>query len=178
MVVMGSLYRVMLAVTVLGGVAAADPPASSASGDGTSATATTPLSRKPPTAPLLSFDTQIPPPPAPSLRLEALRVAGERADNDWRYPVPAPIGAFMNGDWYLGWGYYRPTSRRSAALHGGAMGATLLGEILVGTGSPLAGVGAMLTGATLDAAAADTDRDAEARGDVERAKQKRKKKHH
>lgn len=83
----------------------------------------------------------------------------------------------MSGDWYFGWGYYRPTSRRSAALHGGAMGATLLGEILVGTGSPLAGVGAMLTGATLDAAAADTDRDAESRGDVERAKQKKRKKH-
>jgi hypothetical protein len=43
------------------------------------------------------------------------------------------------------------------------MAATLLGEILLGTGSPLAGVGAMVTGATLDAAAADADRDAEAR---------------
>ncbi|HEY5945833.1 MAG TPA: hypothetical protein VIV40_10095, partial [Kofleriaceae bacterium] len=56
-----------------------------------------------------------------------------------------------------------PRTARSAALHGGSMGATILGEILIGTGSPLAGVGALVTGATLDAAGADVDRDAEAR---------------
>jgi hypothetical protein len=44
------------------------------------------------------------------------------------------------------------------------MGATLLGEVLLATGSPLAGLGALVTGATLDAAAADIDRDVEARG--------------
>jgi hypothetical protein len=39
----------------------------------------------------------------------------------------------------------------------------MLGEILLAADSPVAGIGAMLTGATLDAAAADADRDAEAR---------------
>ncbi len=64
--------------------------------------------------------------------------------------------------WFLGYGRYQPRTRRSAALHGASIGATLVGEILIGTGSPLAGVGALLTGATLDAAAADADRDSEA----------------
>jgi hypothetical protein len=39
----------------------------------------------------------------------------------------------------------------------------MLGEILLSADSPLAGVGALIGGATLDAAAADVDRDAEAR---------------
>ena len=64
----------------------------------------------------------------------------------------------------MGPGMYRPRTARSAALHGGSMAATLLGEILLQSGTPAAGVGALLTGATLDSAAADVDRDAEARG--------------
>jgi hypothetical protein len=93
----------------------------------------------------------------PSLRIEASRVAQERYDGQWRYPEPGTLGI------YFGAHHYRPRSARSAALHGASMGATLLGEILLGTGSPLAGVGALAAGATLDAAAADVDRDAEAR---------------
>lgn len=99
----------------------------------------------------------------PSLRLEAVRVAGERFEQDWRYPEPGPIAGFDGGGWFMGVGHYRPRSRRSAALHGGAIGATMLGEILLATGSPLAGLGMLAGAATLDAAAADSDRDAEAR---------------
>jgi hypothetical protein len=120
-----------------------------------------PLTRSPTVAPFLVFDP--PPPPVASLRLEALRIAGERADNDWRYPTPEPIFGYTDGGWFMGYGAYRPRTKRSAALHGGAMASTLLGEILIGSGSPLAGVGALVTGATLDAAAADVDRDAEAK---------------
>lgn len=121
-----------------------------------------PLSRAPTAQPFLVYDP--PPPPVKSLRLEALRIAGERSEADWRYPEPEPIMGFMSdGSFYMGYPQFRPRNARSAALHSGAAGATLLGEILLGTGSPLAGVGAMLTGATLDAAAADVDRDAEAR---------------
>jgi hypothetical protein len=100
--------------------------------------------------------------PVPSLRLEAVRVAGERWANDWRYPEPGPIIGFDGGLWYVGTGYYRPRSARAAALHGASVTATILGEILLAADSPLAGVGALLTGATLDAANADADRDAEA----------------
>jgi hypothetical protein len=99
----------------------------------------------------------------PSLRLEAVRVAGERFAQDWRYPEPGAIAGFDGGGWFMGIGHYRPRTRRSAALHGGSIGATILGEILISSGSPLAGVGALITGATLDAAAADVDRNAEAR---------------
>lgn len=104
----------------------------------------------------------VPPPPPPSLRVEAARVVGENFQNSWRYPEPGTLGGVDGGSWFLGNGKYRPRTRRSAALHGASIGATLVGEILIGSGSPLAGVGALLTGATLDAAAADADRDSEA----------------
>jgi hypothetical protein len=147
------MRRVMLLVMLAAGPAAADPRATA--GD------PQPLTRAPSVQPFLVFD----PPPAPvkSLRLEALRIAGERSDSDWRYPDPGPVLGYQDGTWFMGYGHYRPRTARSAALHGGSMAATLLGEILIGTGSPLAGVGALVTGATLDAAAADVDRDAEAK---------------
>ena len=110
----------------------------------------------------LVFDP--PPPPLKSLRLEALRIAGERSEADWRFPEPEPIVGFQtDGSFFMGYPQYHPRTARSAALHGGAAASTLLGEILLGSGLPVAGVGAMLTGATLDSAAADVDRDAESR---------------
>ena len=121
-----------------------------------------PLTRAPSVAPFLVFDP--PPPPVKSLRIEALRIAGERSEADWRFPEPEPIIGFRtDGSFFMGYPQHRPRNARSAALHGGAAASTLLGEILLGTGAPIAGVGALLTGATLDAAAADVDRDAEAR---------------
>ncbi|MBA3501311.1 MAG: hypothetical protein M4D80_20830 [Myxococcota bacterium] len=102
------------------------------------------------------------PTPVPSLRIEASRLAQERYDGQWRYPEPNTLGSYDGTGIFFGAGHYRPRSARSAALHGASMGATLLGEILLATGSPLAGVAAFATGATLDAAAADSDRDAEA----------------
>jgi hypothetical protein len=120
-----------------------------------------PLTRTPSVQPYLVFDP--PPPPVKSLRLEALRIAGERAEADWRYPTPEPIFGYGDGMWFMGAAGYHPRTARSAALHGGSIASTILGEVLLGSGSPAAGVGALLTGATLDAAAADVDRDAEAR---------------
>lgn len=105
----------------------------------------------------------VPPPPVLSLRLEAVRVAGERVEGDWRYPEPGLVFGYDQAGWFLGHSHYRPRTARSAALHGGSMASTLLGEILLSAHSPVAGVGALLTGATLDAAAADVDRDAEAK---------------
>jgi hypothetical protein len=140
--------RSVLVLVALTSVAVADPDPP-------------PLTRKP-TGPLLVFD--VPKPPPVSLRLEAVRVAGDRFEGDWRYPEPGPIFGYQNGVWFEGYGHYTPRTARSAALHTGSMAATLAGEILIGSGSPLAGVGALLTGATLDAAGADADRDAEARG--------------
>jgi hypothetical protein len=107
--------------------------------------------------------TNVPALPVPSLRLEAMRIAGERADSDWRYPQPGPLLGNDGGLWWMGYGHYRPRAARSAALHGGSIGATMVGQILMAADSPLAGVGALITGATLDAAAADVDRDAESR---------------
>ncbi len=138
----------------------ADPPATQ-SAPPAADPAQQPLSRAPSVAPYLVFDP--PPPSVPSLRLEALRVAGERADNDWRYPTPEPIFGWQEDGFFIGYGHYRPRTARSAALHGGSIASTLLGQILLESGTPAAGVGMLLTGATLDAAAADVDRDAEAR---------------
>jgi hypothetical protein len=101
--------------------------------------------------------------PPPSLRLEAARVMAERFAGDWRFPEPGPLLGVDGGTWFTGAGYYQPRSRRAAALHGGSIAATLLGEILLAADSPLAGVGALVTGATLDAAAADADRAAESK---------------
>ena len=119
-----------------------------------------PLTRKPVLTPLLVID--IPKPPPPSLRIEALRVAGERADSDWRYPEPGPVFGYQEGLWFVGYNRYSPRTARSAALHGGAVGASIVGAMLM-EAVPIAGAAALLTGATLDAAAADVDRDAEAR---------------
>ena len=109
------------------------------------------------------FDVKTPPAPVPSLRLEAARVAQEKYDGQWRYPEPGELGGYDGTGFFWGHGHYKPRTRRGHALHAGSVGATLLGEILLGSGSPLAGVGALAAGATLDAAAADSDRDAEAR---------------
>ena len=99
----------------------------------------------------------------PSLRLEALRVIGERQDQDWRYPEPGTLGGVDGHGFFMGYGHYRPRTKRSAVLHGTSIGATILGEILLQSGTPLAGIGVLAGAATLDAAAADVDRDAEAR---------------
>ncbi len=91
-------------------------------------------------------------------------MASERFEDSWRFPDVEPLLVLDGGMWLMGGnGRYRPRSARSAALHGGSMAATLLGEILIHADSPIAGVGALLTGATLDSAAADADRNAEAR---------------
>jgi hypothetical protein len=104
------------------------------------------------------------PPDIPSLRIEAARVAAQRFEDSWRYPDVEPVFVLSGGMWMMGGnGRYRPRSARAAALHGGSMAATLLGEILIHANAPVAGVGALLTGATLDSAAADADRNAEAR---------------
>ena len=138
-------------VLIVAGPAFADP-------DPAPAPTTTP----PPQLSAFLFTVDIPPPPPLSLRIEAARVIGQNFENSWRYPEPGTLGGVDGGSWFLGYGHYRPRTHRSAALHGASIGATLAGEILLGTGSPLAGIGALLTGATLDAAAADVDRDSEA----------------
>lgn len=146
------MARLFLLGVLASGVAAADPAA-------------------PPTPPPIPVQApqlgpfqfpriQLPP---ISLRLEAARIAADRFAETWRYPEPGPILGRDGGAWFTGVGYYQPRTPRAAALHGGAMAATLVGEILMSANSPLAGVGAMLTGATLDAATADADRAAEAR---------------
>ena len=132
------------------------------------ALATATASADPPQRPHLVLPTMSLTDPAPqlppvSLRLEAARVASERFEDNWRFPQPGPMAGFDGQGWFVGAGYYRPRTARSAALHGGSIAATIAGEILVGSNSPLAGVGALVTGATLDAAAADVDRDAEAK---------------
>ena len=103
------------------------------------------------------------PPDVPSLRVEAARAAFEQFEDSWRFPDVEPILGVEGGFWYMGHGRYRPRSARAAALHSGSIAATLVGEILLAADSPIAGIGAMLTGATLDAATADADRAAEAR---------------
>ena len=113
--------------------------------------------------PTMSLTGPTPTLPPVSLRIESARVAAENWENSWRYPEPGAIVGLDGNGWFVGAGHYRPRTARSAALHGGSIAATIAGEILVGSDSPLAGVGALITGATLDAAAADVDRDAEAR---------------
>jgi hypothetical protein len=150
------LRATALVALLTAGTAAADPaprapaPAAAAS-----------PSPSPVIAPLLL--TEMPTLPVPSLRLEAVRIAGERFDLDWRYPEPGPMFGSEGGQWFIGYGHYRPLTRRSAALHTGSVAATIAGQILMSADTPLAGVGALLTGVTLDAAAADVDRDAESR---------------
>jgi len=143
---MGALRKTFMALLLITSTASADPPAR-------------------PQLVLSAFTYTGPAPQLPpvSLRIEAARVAAERFEDNWRFPEPGPVIGLDGNAWFVGAGHYRPRTARSAALHGGSMAATLAGEILMGTGSPLAGVGAMLTGATLDAAAADVDRDTESR---------------
>jgi hypothetical protein len=162
----GMSRMTLIALLLVAGTAGADPKptvptaapavASSAPSTGSSSTPSTVI------APLLLTD--MPVLPVPSLRLEAIRIAGERFDLDWRYPEPGPLFGSEGGQWFIGYGHYRPLTKRSAALHTGSIAATMVGEILMAADSPLAGVGALITGATLDAAAADVDRDAESRG--------------
>lgn len=98
-----------------------------------------------------------PPKPIKSLREEGARIIAVMAEGD-RFPMVSPIIS-LDGTEDFGW---RPRGR-AAALNAGAMGATMVGEILLGLGaSPFAAVGALLAGATLDAAAQDADRDQEA----------------
>jgi hypothetical protein len=153
------MSRVTLIVVLLAsGTAVADPSSTAP----VPAPAAAPAAPSPTViAPLLL--TEMPTLPVPSLRLEAVRIAGERFDRDWRYPEPATLFGTEGGQWYISYGHYRPLTKRSAALHGGSVAATIAGQILMSADSPLAGVGALLTGATLDAAAADVDRDAESR---------------
>ena len=145
------IARVLVALALASGVAAADPAAD-------------PVPVPTFTLQTTMFDAVPPPPPAPSLRIAAARLAEERFAEQWRYPEPGTLGGYDGtGIYFGGDGRYQPRSRRAASLHAGAIGATLLGEILLSLDSPLAGVGALAAGATLDAAAADADRDAEAR---------------
>lgn len=143
---MGAMRGTFVVLCLLTATAAADPP-------------------QRPHLVLSPFQLSGPTPQLPpvSLRIEAARVAAERFEDSWRFPEPGPMVGWDGQAWFVGAGYYHPLSARSAALHTGSMAATMVGEILVGSGSPLAGVGAMLTGATLDAAGADVDRDTEAR---------------
>ncbi len=149
--------RITSVLVVTLGTAAADPIVNPAP----TPTSAPPVLTMPSLSPMLMAD--VPAPPVLSLRLEAARVAGEQFALQWRYPEPGPLLGVEGGLWYIGVGRYSPRSRRSAALHTGSVAATLLGEILLAADSPIAGIGALLTGATLDAAAADADRDAEAR---------------
>ena len=143
---MGALRRSLVIVALATATASADPP-----------------QRPHLVLPQMSLSGPTPQLPPVSLRIETARVAAEQFENSWRYPTPGPMVGLDGQGWFIGAGYYHPRTARSAALHGGSIAATIAGEILVGSDSPLAGVGALLTGATLDAAAADVDRDAEAR---------------
>ncbi len=145
-----------LVVVALGAVASADPAPAPVAAD--------PLPNVLPPA-ALTLDIPVHR-KVPSLRIEAARVAAERFTADWPYPEPGPLITASGGQWFLGayqYGTYSPRSGRAAALHGGSVAATLLGEILMSADAPIAGLGALLTGATLDAAAADADHAAEAR---------------
>lgn len=141
----------LVAVT---GTAVADPPPPP------SAPAAAPASSLLPPTVLILPPT---PPEVPSLRVEAARSAFEQFEDSWRFPDAGPLFGMDGGLWFVGHGRYHPRSARAAALHGGSIAATILGEILLQADSPIAGIGAMLTGATLDAATADADRAAEAR---------------
>jgi hypothetical protein len=166
MILMEGTVRAALLLVAIAGTASADPatPAAPAPAPATPAVTVTPAA--PPASLMPSSFLLVPPTPRPrvlSMRIDAARVAAEQFQESWRYPEPGPIFGYERGLWFTGAGHYRPKSARSAALHGGSIAATIIGEILMAADSPLAGVGAMLTGATLDAAAAEADGAAEAR---------------
>ncbi len=141
------------------GTALADPPTPAPA----SPPAAAPASSLLPPSVLILPPTPPTPAEAPSLRVEAARSAFEQFEDSWRFPDAGPLFGIDGGRWFVGHGHYHPRSARAAALHGGSIAATILGEILLQADSPIAGLGAMLTGATLDAATADADRAAEAR---------------
>jgi hypothetical protein len=154
----------VLTMLFLAAPAAADDAATTTPASTNATTPSAPTTTNVTSAQLSAFLViDVPAPPPVSLRLEAIRAVNENWENSWRYPQPGDVLGVQGGLWYMGDYMYRPRTKRSGALHGASIGATLAGEILMGSGSPLAGVGAFLTGATLDAAAADSDRDAEAR---------------
>jgi hypothetical protein len=97
------------------------------------------------------------PRPVPSLRLEAMRVLGERFEGDWKLPEPEPLFGYGQGTWFVGYARYHPRSRRAGALHAGAVGATMIGGLLLGGDAKAVAAGALLVGATLDAAANDAE---------------------
>lgn len=154
----------LVLVAGVGSAAADDPPkpmpTPAPAAAPRSAPAAAPASSVLPPAVLLLPPT---PPDVPSLRIEAARVASERFEDSWRFPDVGPLFGVDGGLWFVGYGRYHPRSARAAALHGGSVAATLIGEILLQADSPIAGIGAMLTGATLDAASSDADKHAEAR---------------
>jgi hypothetical protein len=154
-----SFLRPFAIIVVSAASAAADPGPPPPVTSVTTSNVTTPANLT--LTPLTLFE--VPQPIVPSLRIEAARVAAERYQDNWRFPEPGALAGFDGSGFFIGAGYYRPRTARSAALHAGAAASSLLGEILLATDSPLAGLGALATGATLDAAAADADRDAEAR---------------
>jgi len=147
--------------------AAADPDPDPAPPPAPPATDPAPPASTTPPLPSLLFPgllVRVPAPPRTvSLRVEAARIANQRFEDSWRFPDADPAFGMEGGLWFMGPGRYQPLSPRSAALHGGSMAATLLGEILLSADSPLAAGAALLTGATLDAAAAEADQAAEAR---------------
>lgn len=165
---MTTLRLSLLVVLAAGGTAVADPapsappPPAQATSVPAPRTLAAALAQPLVLTPLPLFDLPTPV-TEPSVRIDAARMVAERFAQDWRFAEPGTLLGVNGGMLYMGDGY-RPRSRRAAALNAGAIGATLLGEILLGSGSPLAGAAALITGATLDAAGADADRDAEARG--------------
>src|SRR5665647_3170361 len=98
-----------------------------------------------------------PPKPLKSMRAEGARIVATMEEGE-RFPVVTPLIS-LDGTQDFGWS----PRGRAAKLNAASMTATFIGEMLLGLGaSPFAAVGALAAGATLDAAAADADRDQEA----------------
>ncbi|MBA3452815.1 MAG: hypothetical protein H0T42_06980 [Deltaproteobacteria bacterium] len=97
-----------------------------------------------------------PPKPIKSLRAEGARIIATMEIGE-RFPMVSPI-ITLDGSEDFGW---NPRGR-AGNLHAAAMGATFVGEMLLGLGaSPFAAIGALAVGATLDAAASDAAHDQE-----------------
>ena len=98
-----------------------------------------------------------PPKPIRSLRAEGARIIAVMEEGE-RFPMIEPLVSY-DGTVDFGWS----PRGRAGKLHAASMISTFVGEILLGAGgSPFAAVGALVTGATLDAAASDAARDQEA----------------